>query len=155
MSEDNLSQQDTASLIEYEEGVTEGDVTAATVSVPDDENVSVPDIIVDNSEPICLEPTLQKFDIVDIHETYSNMTRKKKTTPYLTNYEKTLLVGIRRQHIASGAEPMIDYQKKNLYTVNEIVDEELRRKKIPLIIRRYLPNQTYEDWKLEDLHYTV
>jgi DNA-directed RNA polymerase I, II, and III subunit RPABC2 len=28
---------------------------------------------------------------------------------------------------------------------------ELRERKIPIIIRRFLPNGTFEDWKLTDL----
>ncbi|KAG5458267.1 MAG: RNA polymerase Rpb6 [Olpidium bornovanus] len=32
-----------------------------------------------------------------------------------------------------------------------IAMKELKEKKIPLIVRRYLPNGTYEDWKLEEL----
>lgn len=29
-----------------------------------------------------------------------------------------------------------------------IANRELREKKIPLIIRRFMPDQSYEDWKL-------
>ena len=32
----------------------------------------------------------------------------------------------------------------------EIVEKELIQRKIPFIIRRTLPNGTYEDWKLEE-----
>lgn len=33
----------------------------------------------------------------------------------------------------------------------EIAKKELQEKKIPITIRRYLPDGTYEDWTLEDL----
>lgn len=33
----------------------------------------------------------------------------------------------------------------------EIAAMELREKRIPFIIRRYMPGGTYEDWKLEEL----
>ena len=33
----------------------------------------------------------------------------------------------------------------------KIAEKELREKKIPFIIRRYLPNNSYEDWKLDEL----
>ena len=129
--------------------------TAGATSQADDAGENVIEDLELKDDSICLDNPLRKFDIIDYHETYSNITNKKKTLPFLTNYEKTLIVGIRRQQVASGSKPMIDFQKKNLYTVNEIVDEELRRKMIPLLIRRYLPNNSFEDWKLEDLHYTV
>ena len=33
----------------------------------------------------------------------------------------------------------------------KIAEKELLAKKIPFIIRRYLPNNTYEDWKVDEL----
>lgn len=33
----------------------------------------------------------------------------------------------------------------------KIANKELREKKIPLIIRRFMPDGTYEDWKVKDL----
>lgn len=32
-----------------------------------------------------------------------------------------------------------------------IANRELREKRLPLIIRRYMPDGTYEDWKVRDL----
>lgn len=32
-----------------------------------------------------------------------------------------------------------------------IAMKELREKKIPLIVRRFLPDQTFEDWDVKDL----
>jgi DNA-directed RNA polymerase I, II, and III subunit RPABC2 len=32
-----------------------------------------------------------------------------------------------------------------------IAEKELREKKIPFIIRRYLPDGSYEDWKVDEL----
>jgi len=34
-----------------------------------------------------------------------------------------------------------------------IAEKELRERKIPLIIRRYLPGGSYEDWPIRDLIY--
>ncbi len=33
----------------------------------------------------------------------------------------------------------------------QIAMKELRERKIPLIIRRYLPDESYEDWSIEEL----
>ncbi len=33
----------------------------------------------------------------------------------------------------------------------KIAEKELREKKIPMIIRRYLPDGSYEDWPLDKL----
>ena len=56
--------------------------------------------------------------------------------------------GIRAQQIASGSVPLIDIEDK--INVREIVKEELRQKKMPLIVRRFLPDGRWEDWKLTD-----
>jgi DNA-directed RNA polymerase I, II, and III subunit RPABC2 len=32
-----------------------------------------------------------------------------------------------------------------------LAEKELREKKIPFIIRRYLPDGSYEDWKIDEL----
>lgn len=33
----------------------------------------------------------------------------------------------------------------------KIAQKELRERKIPMIIRRYLPDNSYEDWSLDEL----
>ena len=33
----------------------------------------------------------------------------------------------------------------------EIATKELREKKLPMIVRRYLPDGSYEDWSIEEL----
>ena len=33
----------------------------------------------------------------------------------------------------------------------EIAEKELRAKKIPFTVRRYLPDGSYENWKIQDL----
>lgn len=36
----------------------------------------------------------------------------------------------------------------------QIARKELRERKIPLIIRRYLPDESYEDWSIDELEIT-
>ena len=72
-------------------------------------------------------------------------------SPYLTKYEKTKVLGIRAQQLATGAKPFIkvpDY----MTDVGEIALFELKEGKIPFIIRRPLPGDQYEYWKLTDLY---
>ena len=38
-----------------------------------------------------------------------------------------------------------------VYVLWQIATRELREKKIPFTIRRYLPDGSYEDWKIEEL----
>lgn len=73
---------------------------------------------------------------------------EKKTVPFLNKYEKARLLGVRRQQLANGAQPKINTQ---FFTnINDIVDEELKQRKIPLIIQRKLPDGYIEEWKIEE-----
>lgn len=73
-----------------------------------------------------------------------------KTIPILTKYEKTKILGVRAKQLNNGAKPMITLK-------NPVIDgylialKELEEKKIPVIIRRPLPNNTSEYWHLKDL----
>ena len=94
---------------------------------------------------------MNKRKIVSKDETYQGYySMEKKTKPFLTKYEKTKLLGVRAQMIANGATPLISVPNDVTDTLT-IAKLELKEKKIPLLIRRYLPDSTYEDWRLEDL----
>ena len=42
---------------------------------------------------------------------------------------------------------------KNETDPYQIAERELAERKIPFIVRRYLPDRTYEDWKISELTY--
>lgn len=85
--------------------------------------------------------------------TYKNVIeniekRPKKTMPILTKFERARIMGTRLQQLAYGAKPRVD--TTGLKSIQEIVKKELEERKILFIIRRNLPNGTYEDWRLEE-----
>ena len=73
-----------------------------------------------------------------------------KTIPILTKYEKTRILGQRTKQLNNGARPMIKLTT-NIIDGYLIALKELEEKKIPVIIRRPLPNNTSEYWHLKDL----
>ncbi|KAF7728040.1 DNA-directed RNA polymerases I, II, and III subunit RPABC2 [Apophysomyces ossiformis] len=75
--------------------------------------------------------------------------KEKFTTPYLTKYERARVLGTRALQISLGAPVMIELQGESDPLV--IAKRELREKKIPLIVRRTLPDGSYEDWCIKDL----
>jgi DNA-directed RNA polymerase I, II, and III subunit RPABC2 len=81
----------------------------------------------------------------------TSQMKKKRTNPYLTKYEKARIIGIRAQQIASGSIPLVE--SKGLVSPISIALKELKERKIPFIIRRKLPNNTYEDWTIEELKF--
>ena len=91
---------------------------------------------------------MSKFDITTNVDTYSNVNSPKVTLPILTKYEKARIIGLRIQQISDGAIHLIDTTG---YTdIQKIVEKELSERKTPLMIRRYLFNKKYEDWKMEE-----
>lgn len=67
--------------------------------------------------------------------------------PFLTKFEKCRVIGIRIEQIIAGSKIFIE---TNLTDPYEIAIEELRQKKIPLIIRRYI-NGKYIDISVNQL----
>ena len=74
-------------------------------------------------------------------------TTKYKTTPYLTKFELTRIIGMRTLQISMS--PNISTEKGG--SANEIATHEVFNKLIPITVRRYLPDGTYEDRNLKDL----
>jgi len=110
----------------------------------DEENSNIENIYDDLDE-------ISKFEIIDFKEEekiYS--TNKRITKNFLTKYEKTRILGIRAQMISSGAMPSIKLPKQQILNAFDIAKLELKEKKIPLLIRRQLPNGQYEDWKIKE-----
>lgn len=48
-----------------------------------------------------------------------------------------------------NAPPMVE--KGDETDPLKIAEQELRKGKIPMVIRRYLPNGDYEDWRVSEL----
>ncbi len=94
-----------------------------------------------------------KFEIIDINHTYKNFYGNKKISrPNLTKFERCKILGIRTEQISSGSTPLIELDNTET-SAYEIAKKEFDQKKIPFIIRRYLPDNKYEDWRLNELIY--
>ena len=73
---------------------------------------------------------------------------KNITIPKITKYERALLIGKRAKQIEEGANPNVKYISGQ--SVISIAEEELRQRKIPLIIKRPIGNK-FEYWKPADM----
>lgn len=74
---------------------------------------------------------------------------KRVTTPYMTKYERARVLGTRALQISMNAPVLVDLEGET--DPLQIAIKELREKKIPLVVRRYLPDGFYEDWTCEEL----
>jgi len=71
------------------------------------------------------------------------------TTKYLTKYEKARVLGTRALQISMNAPVMVELEGET--DPLQIAMKELKAKKIPIIIRRYMPDGSYEDWSIDEL----
>ena len=87
----------------------------------------------------------------DIIENIENEDEiKEKQTPnYITKYEKAKIIGFRAQQLSKGAAPSIDIGEE--YNPYNIALMELEQNKLPLMIKRKLPNGNVEYWKTNEL----
>ncbi|XP_953125.1 RNA polymerase common subunit (Rpb6 homologue), putative [Theileria annulata] len=92
------------------------------------------------------------------------------TSPYLTKYEKARIIGTRALQISLNAPITIpidgpseanddgfttlgDFGDTQTTAIDPLIiaEKELYQKTVPFIVRRYLPNGSYEDWKIDEL----
>jgi DNA-directed RNA polymerase I, II, and III subunit RPABC2 len=62
----------------------------------------------------------------------------RTTTPFMTKYERARILGTRALQISMNAPVLVDLEGET--DPLQIAIKELREKKIPLIVRRYLPD---------------
>ena len=92
-------------------------------------------------------------DDLDVRNVMMNYDyTKNKTNPRITKYEMALLIGKRATQIECGATPNIKISPGQ--SVISIAEEELRQRKIPLIIKRPIGN-TFEYWKPEHMEVSM
>lgn len=90
-------------------------------------------------------------DMMAIHEGVPEGPSKEGriTTPYLTKYERARVLGTRALQISMNAPVMVDIGEET--DPLKIALKELQARKIPITIRRYLPDGSYEDWAVDEL----
>lgn len=74
---------------------------------------------------------------------------ERTTTPYMTKYERARVLGTRALQISLNAPVLVDVEGET--DPLQIAMKELAQRKTPLVIRRYLPDGSYEDWGCDEL----
>lgn len=97
-----------------------------------------------------LEPTEdnENIEVLPASEEGQELT-KRITTPYMTKYERARVLGTRALQISMGAPVMVELEGQT--DPLQIAMKELKARKIPIIIRRYLPDGSHEDWAIDEL----
>lgn len=81
-------------------------------------------------------------------------TTERKTLPYYSKYEYTVLLGMRAQQLAEGSKPLVEI--KGLDTVStqfiwNLAKREILERKLPFIVHRRLPGGGSEYWSCSEL----
>src|SRR3989338_5183584 len=93
----------------------------------------------------------QTIEIHSLAEDFDGSApQRRMTTPHLTKYERARVLGTRALQISMNAPTLVELDPGQSDPL-QIAMKELQAKKIPLIIRRYLPDGSYEDWKVNEL----
>ncbi|KAG8237562.1 hypothetical protein J437_LFUL003284 [Ladona fulva] len=109
--------------------------------VDDDENLEEIDQPEDEGD---------NLDILTAGDARGGVQKSKRiTTPYMTKYERARVLGTRALQIAMCAPVMVELDGET--DPLQIAMKELKQRKIPIIIRRYLPDGSYEDWGIDEL----
>jgi len=97
-------------------------------------------------------PESEMASMLDVVRTYDGTVVDPfhKTTPILTKYERTRVLGVRSAQLNAGMTPMIEVPS-NVIDGSIIAEMELVQKKIPIIICRLLPNGGKEFWRVHEL----
>ena len=124
------------------------DVIAPTDDLPKDDPLAAllkhhPECIVDYAEKIAPKIPL-------IASPPLNKDPNHKSVPFLTQHERTKILGMRANQLSQGARPYIDVPEY-MTDVGEIARQELKERRLPFLIRRPMPNGSHEYWRLSDL----
>ncbi|KAH7557590.1 hypothetical protein ACOSP7_027407 [Xanthoceras sorbifolium] len=111
---------------------------------PEIEEGAEEDVDDNNDEEVLVEPT-------ETEEKEEQQQKEviRKTSKYMTKYERARILGTRALQISMNAPVMVELEGET--DPLEIAMKELRERKIPFTIRRSLPDGSYEDWGVDEL----
>ncbi|MCO5595260.1 hypothetical protein L7F22_049300 [Adiantum nelumboides] len=117
-----------------------------------DEEPAEPEVeeeVEEDAEQVAPIDTLGGEDVVEMKDGVTPPDRPRKTTRYMTKYERARVLGTRALQISMNAPVMVELEGET--DPLEIAMKELRARKIPFTIRRYLPDGSFEDWGVDEL----
>ena len=104
-----------------------------------------PELIIDYTETL-----KNRIPLSVIQPSTSNSDPLHTTYPFVTLFEKTKIIGLRANQLSQGARPFIIVPKE-VTDVRDIARLEFQQKRLPYLIKRPLPDGSFEIWRLVDL----
>lgn len=94
----------------------------------------------------------------DYNKVMANIDKPKISKPIMTKYEFDQIISIRANQLALGAQAFVDIRDKKIQSnmqLREIALLELKEGKLPYIIKRPMPNNKHEYYRVRDLDLTA
>jgi DNA-directed RNA polymerase subunit K/omega len=108
-----------------------------------------PEARIDTIESISMDMLL-----TNVPPTFTNVDGqadpRHRSVPFLTQYEKTKILGFRTNQLSLGARPFIAVPD-HVTDLREIARLELEARRLPILLKRPMPDGTFEIWRLSDL----
>lgn len=102
------------------------------------------------SEEEGIEANQVEAKILTTSDTDPRANTERITPNFMTKYEKARIIGTRALQISRNSPVLVDIGKDDTDPIL-IAEKELAERKIPFIIRRYLPDGSFEDWRVNEL----
>lgn len=96
-----------------------------------------------------IEDVLKKLPL-DSYPADNGKDKRHRSVPYLTQFERTKIIGFRAEQLANGNRPFVPVPD-HVTDVLDIARLELEAKRLPFIIKRPMPDGTFEYIRLSDL----
>ncbi|KAM0679778.1 subunit common to RNA polymerases I [Glugoides intestinalis] len=91
----------------------------------------------------------EEIEILQIQKDITAPHKPRETLDRMTIYEKAYIIGVRAAQLSDDAPPFVDIG--DMTDCIQIAKKELAEKKLPFIIRRKLPDGSFEDWSVDEL----
>ena len=136
---------------EYDEGLPEEEITAEVKPELKRLYQQHPECLLDYVEQVLPKIPLQFIPPGGVSsEGVPAVDPNHRTYPFLTNFERTKIIGLRANQISKGSTPFIAVPS-HITDVRDIARMELEQKRLPYIVKRPLPDGSFEYWRLADL----
>lgn len=103
---------------------------------------------------------MQKSKVIfdDYSKVISNLDKEKVSKPIMTKYEFDQIISLRANQLALGSPAFINIAEmtiKSNMEFRKVALRELQEGKLPYILKRPLPNNRFEYYRIRDLDLTA
>lgn len=103
---------------------------------------------------------MQKSKVIfdDYSKVISNLDKEKVSKPIMTKYEFDQIISLRANQLALGSPAFINIAEmtiKSNMEFRKVALQELQEGKLPYILKRPLPNNRFEYYRIRDLDLTA